>query len=256
MNRTEVTLYNELYALIAFGFSSDNEERIETLLSTDYTNTEIDIVKVLTKQEDTPLPTPPSSPEPKRQRVSFFTNRPVIGTRDDYAPSEHCRTLLMHSLAYEGYDSWVARKLMRQGGTALVNIADSNGFRAVERILYLDDVHWPNLREAMRNMRLCDLFTPSPCDGYRMEMWPEEESYDFEGWKYTIVDDVLEKMEEFHNCLPRNYNPKMKYVKLAEALDTELPLFIVFAAYDDSIDNLYNCLRATVSSFDCLSVNT
>ena len=47
MNRSEVTLYNELHALIAFSFSSEKKERIETLLSTDYTsNTEIEIVKV------------------------------------------------------------------------------------------------------------------------------------------------------------------------------------------------------------------
>ena len=161
----------------------------------------------------------------------------------------------MHSLAYERYDSWAARKLMRKGGTALVNIADSNGFQAVERILYLDDVHWPNLRKAMRNMRVHDSFTPSPCDEYRMEIWPEEESYDIEGWKYTIVDDVLEKMEQFHNCLPADYNPKMKFVKLAEAFNTELPLFCVFAAYDDNLDNIYNCLRATVSSFHSLTLN-
>ena len=73
LNSSELTLYNELHALIAFGFSSENEERIETLLCTDHTgNTEIDIVKVLTKQEDTPLPTPPSSPEPKRQQISLI----------------------------------------------------------------------------------------------------------------------------------------------------------------------------------------
>ena len=116
-------------------------------------------------KEEPPVPSPPSSPSTKRQTVSFLNARPVMGTCDDYVPHEHFSTILAHTLNYEGYDSWVQRKLIERGGKKMAKIRCSNGFNAVERMMFMDDVYWPNLACAMRAMDMSELFKSLPCVG-------------------------------------------------------------------------------------------
>ena len=255
LNHHERELYEELHSLISYGLDRGAEERVRQLLDRDYGDqVHIDIVRVLMTEEEPPEPSPPSSPDTKRQRISFFYERPIQGGQEDFMPHHHCNTILSHSLNYDGFNSWVTQKLIELGGEGLARMSDANGFRTVERLLYMDDVHWPTLASAMRVMNVIDLFKPSTCVGYRMESHPNEESFDLENWPFTIVGDVLQDMCNYHSCLdcPKEETDSEKFVKISEAFGSELPTFCLFAAYDDKLDNVYVCLKATLGTVDSL----
>ena len=229
LNANETLIYRQLRDIFEDGVEHDEEDHLRVILERDYSNDNVDICKVISQQETPPEePSHPSSPNTDRIRLMGQVN-----------PDEFCPTLLHLSLLYNGFDFWGTKALLEIAGKDIVGIADRRGFRALDIILIHDDQYWPTLALVVRWTPIEEMFRPHTDHGYtNLKSDDDTDSCS----EYNLVDVIVNNMSQFHgtNCDGKGYG------EVQAVIQTEWPLFVLYARYGYNIDTIYECMHDTV----------
>ena len=155
LTESERLLYIELRWMLGGNLDSENEERLQCILSGEISEPGIDLEKVISHREQPPEePSPPSSPNAKRMRLM-----------EQFGPDSHCPTLLHLSLQYNGFDFWGNKRLLEIAGKNLVGVSDRHGWRPLDIMWSHDIQYWPTLALVIKWTPIDELFRPSPTPG-------------------------------------------------------------------------------------------
>ena len=183
LNANEMLLYRRLRDIFEGGVDEDEENHLRSILERDYSDADIDICKVIAKEEIPPqVPSPPSSPRSKRFKCM-----------QQMYPDEFCPTLLHLSLMYNGFDFWGTKALLEIAGKDIVGIADRKGFRALDIILLHDERYWPTLALVLRCTPIEEMFQPPQAPGCTFLTSDSDSDSCLE---YNVVNVIVDNMSQ------------------------------------------------------------
>ena len=120
-----------------------------------------------------------------------------------------------------------------------MGIADRKGFRALDIILLHDTPDWPTLALVLKWTPIEEMFQPPQSPNCTF-LKSDDDSHS--GSEYNLVNVIVDNMSQFHgtDCDGKGYG------EVQAAIQTEWPLFVLYARYGYSIDIIYECMRSTV----------